>query len=156
MSNSSRACWIRICALMPCAWLQRTRQINCDLHADPSAKSRHAASNRVLATGFLTAGFLATAGPFAAPPGNSRKPFRLPSVQVGLRHDLDDRAREALKQEVCAGMNAFQAFLEREQASFKLWVHAIADWETQRRSKHTELAVQQHDAIMKVRVGKAD
>ena len=83
-------------------------------------------------------------------------PLRLPSVQAGQRHDLDDRAREALKQEVCAGINAFEALLEREQASFKLWLHAVADWETQRRSKNTELAVQQHDAIMRVRVGKTD
>ena len=83
----------------------------------------------------------------------ARRPER--EEQVGLRHDLDERAREALKQEIYASYNTLEAVLEREQSSYKLYQQALADWETQKRRASALGAAQQHDAVTKVWVGKA-
>ena len=48
--------------------------------------------------------------------------------------DLDDRAQNALKQEVAASINTFKAHLAREVSSYTTWLTAVKAWETRQRS----------------------
>ena len=61
--------------------------------------------------------------------------------------DLGDRARDALKQEVAASINAFKAQLAREVSSYTTWLTAVKAWETKQRCDFKELAEKQHEAI---------
>ena len=67
--------------------------------------------------------------------------------KVGFQGQLEDRARDALKQEVVASVNTFNAHLERETGYYIAWLASHKAWESKSKCDHREAAKQAHQAI---------